>query len=182
MEKFKLVVIINGRGGVGKDTFCNVISDCFNSLNVSSIDPIKDIARSVGWENGKEFKDRKFLADLKQLLVEYNDYPLTYLLGEYKRFVEDEMYQVMFVHIREPKEIEKFKSKVNERCVTLKITRNDLENVVYGNSADDNVDDFEYDYVYHNDTPLESVSLEMLKFFNYILDSEKMKEFPHQKI
>ena len=54
------------------------------------------------------------------------------------------------------------------------------ENVVFGTSSDDNVDDYNYDYTYHNDTPLESVSLEMLKYFNTILDSEKLKEFPHR--
>lgn len=180
MDKFKLVVIINGRGGVGKDTFCNVISDCYNVLNVSSIDPVKEIARTVGWQNGKEFKDRKFLSDMKSLLVEYNDYPTQYLLSEYKRFMEDDIYQVMFVHIREPKEIEKFRALIDGRCITLKITRSDIENVVFGNSSDDNVDDYDYDYTYHNDTPLESVSLEMLKYFNTILDSEKLKEFPHR--
>lgn len=180
MDKFKLVVIINGRGGVGKDTFCNVISDCCNVLNVSSIDPVKEIARTVGWQNGKEFKDRKFLSDMKSLLVEYNDYPTQYLLSEYKRFMEDDIYQVMFVHIREPKEIEKFRALIDGRCITLKITRSDIENVVFGNSSDDNVDDYNYDYTYHNDTPLESVSLEMLKYFNTILDSEKLKEFPHR--
>lgn len=180
MDKFKLVVIINGRGGVGKDTFCNVISDCYNVLNVSSIDPVKEIARTVGWQNGKEFKDRKFLSDMKSLLVEYNDYPTQYLFSEYKRFMEDDIYQVMFVHIREPKEIEKFKALLNGRCITLKITRVDIENVVFGNSSDDNVDDYEYDYTYHNDTPIEDVSLEMLKYFNFILDNEKLKEFPHK--
>lgn len=180
MDKFKLVVIINGRGGVGKDTFCNVISDCYNVLNVSSIDPVKEIARTVGWQNGKEFKARKFLSDMKSLLVEYNDYPTQYLLSEYKRFMEDDIYQVMFVHIREPKEIEKFRALIDGRCITLKITRSDIENVVFGNSSDDNVDDYNYDYTYHNDTPLESVSLEILKYFNTILDSEKLKEFPHR--
>ena len=180
MDKFKLVVIINGRGGVGKDTFCNVISDCYNVLNVSIIDPVKEIARTVGWQNGKEFKDRKFLSDMKSLLVEYNDYPTQYLLSEYKRFMEDDIYQVMFVHIREPKEIEKFRALIDGRCITLKITRSDIENVVFGNSSDDNVDDYNYDYTYHNDTPLESVSLEILKYFNTILDCEKLKEFPHR--
>ena len=131
MDMAKMVVVINGRGGVGKDMFCDAIADCFNVMNVSSIDPIKDIARMVGWENGKELKDRKFLSDLKSLVVEYNDYPTQYLMQEHKRFLDDEVYQVMFVHIREPKEIDKFNTleelkeeleKLDKRTARLKGT------------------------------------------------------------
>ena len=179
MDMAKMVVVINGRGGVGKDMFCDAIADCFNVMNVSSIDPIKDIARMVGWENGKELKDRKFLSDLKSLVVEYNDYPTQYLMQEHKRFLDDEVYQVMFVHIREPKEIDKFKNLLDGRCVTLKIERKSVDGMVYGNHSDDGVDAYDYDYIYHNDQPKEDALLDMVKFFNFMIDSERQKAFPH---
>ena len=46
----KRVVIINGKGGVGKDTLCNIIGKKYAIRNVSSITPIKKLPK---WEDGK---------------------------------------------------------------------------------------------------------------------------------
>ena len=40
--------------------------------NISSITPIKDLAKLCGWGGEKNEKSRKFLSDLKQLLIDYN--------------------------------------------------------------------------------------------------------------
>ena len=55
----KIVIIINGSGGVGKDTLCNITSRNFECLNISSVDEIKDIASLyTDWHsNIKEPKD-----------------------------------------------------------------------------------------------------------------------------
>ena len=50
----KLIVVINGRGGVGKDTLCSFVSDNYNVMNISSIDPIKEIAKTIGWDGKKD--------------------------------------------------------------------------------------------------------------------------------
>ena len=65
----KQVFIINGSGGVGKDTFVELVSKVFNLsvMNFSSVDKVKEIARIIGWTGGKTEKDRKFLSDLKLL-------------------------------------------------------------------------------------------------------------------
>ena len=68
----KIVVIINGKGGVGKDTLCDALSSKYTVRNVSSITPIKEIAQLGGWQGGKQNKDRKFLADLKKLFKKRN--------------------------------------------------------------------------------------------------------------
>ena len=96
----KRIVIINGKGGVGKDTLCDVIAKKYIVKNVSSITPIKEIARIGGWQGGKENKDRKFLADLKNLFVEYNDLPFVYLKKEMESFLQAKE-EILFVHIRE---------------------------------------------------------------------------------
>ena len=49
----KQVFIINGSGGVGKDTFVEFVSDNFSTMNVSSVDKVKEVARVVGWSGGK---------------------------------------------------------------------------------------------------------------------------------
>jgi adenylate kinase family enzyme len=63
----KLAFVINGSGGAGKDTLCELAAKHFKTVNVSSIDPIKKIARENGWNGEKDLKSRKFLADLKQV-------------------------------------------------------------------------------------------------------------------
>ena len=41
---------------------------------------------------------------------------------------------------------------------------------VYGNPSDDGVEDFSYDYIYHNDKPLEEARADFLDFFARILE------------
>ena len=86
--KRKLVVVINGKGGVGKDTFCDFVSEKYRTLNISTITPVKEIARRYGWSGEKDKKSRKFLADLKRIFIEYNDLPNSYAFQEYKKFLE----------------------------------------------------------------------------------------------
>ena len=80
----KTVIVINGAGGVGKDTLCELASKHFKVYNVSSITPIKEIASMCGWRGEKDDKARKFLSDLKRLTVEYNDYPTVWAKARYE--------------------------------------------------------------------------------------------------
>lgn len=163
----KRIVIINGKGGVGKDTLCDVIAKKYIVKNVSSITPIKEIARIGGWQGGKENKDRKFLADLKNLFVEYNDLPFVYLKKEMESFLQAKE-EIPFVHIREIEEIKKFLQYANQKnvtCTTLLITRQEENNKIYGNLADDMVERYAYDLVYKNDMPLEKVEKDFMMFF-----------------
>ena len=143
----KKVIVINGRGGVGKDTCVDVVARKYVVLNCSSITPIKKAAEMLGWDYGdKSDKARKFLSDLKMASSEFNDFPFTYLLDKYRWFMETEGVDVMFVHIRE----------------LIKSNRTERD---YGNLADDNVDNYDYDFVYRNDKPLYEVEADFLKFF-----------------
>ena len=155
----KKVVIINGKGGVGKDTLCNIIGKKYAVKNVTYNTPIKEIAKIGGWKGGKENKDRKFLADLKKLFIDYNDLPFLYLKKEMKSFLLNE-YDVLFIHIREIEEIKRFLQYATEKgiaCKTLLVTREEENNKIYGNLADDMVEQYAYDLVYKNDMPLEKV-------------------------
>lgn len=163
----KKIIVINGRGGVGKDTCVDAVARKYVVLNCSSITPIKQAADILGWNFcDKSDKARKFLSDLKMLSSEFNDYPFIYLLKAHSHFMDLDKAEVMFVHIREPKEIAKFKARVPE-CKTLLIKSKRTERD-YGNVADDNVDSYDYDYVYHNDKPLEEVEADFLEFFERI--------------
>ena len=106
----KQVFIINGSGGVGKDTFVELVSKVFNLsvMNFSSVDKVKEIARIIGWTGGKTEKDRKFLSDLKLLCTDYNNMPFNSMSEKVKEFTESDA-AMLFLHIREPEEIEKAK-------------------------------------------------------------------------
>ncbi|MEY8319446.1 hypothetical protein AAK894_00005 [Lachnospiraceae bacterium 46-61] len=163
----KRVVIINGKGGVGKDTLCDIISKKYAVKNVSSITPIKEIAQIGGWKGGKENKDRKFLADLKKLFIDYNDLPFLYLKKEMESFLLNND-DILFIHIREIEEINRFLQYATEKevvCKTLLITREEEKNKIYGNCADDMVEQYNYDIVYENNMTLEQTEEDFMKFF-----------------
>lgn len=152
----KIIIVINGRGGVGKDTLCNLASEQFKVVNKSSVDPVKRIATSVGWHGKKDLRSRKFLADMKKLLSDYNDYPNHYLWNEVDTFLKKKRQQVFFAHIREPKEIEHFRAHFSKgECVTLLIRRKDMQDKHYGNASDDDVENYNYDYIFDNDALLD---------------------------
>ena len=150
----KLVLVINGAGGVGKDTLCDLAAKHFKIKNISSITPIKKIAEQCGWAGEKTDKARKFLSDLKRLTVDYNDYPTVWAMKEYKEFLNSDD-QIMFVHIREADEIAKFVKATNGVAKTLLVRGGDrMTKSNYGNASDDCVEDYNYDFYYVNDKDL----------------------------
>lgn len=151
----KLVMVINGRGGVGKDALCDALTKQFKVVNRSSVDPIKEIAANYGWQGEKTPKARKFLADLKQVFVAYNDLPTEYLVAQYKAFMESDA-QIFCAHIREGSEIDKFISRIPTKRITMLIRRPDPNGIApYGNAADDEVERYAYDHMFDNVLPLE---------------------------
>lgn len=152
----KQIFVINGPGGVGKDTLCVMAAKHFRVKNISSITPIKQIAAECGWQGEKTDRARKFLADLKSLTAEYNDFPTRWILKEYEDFLASED-EILFVHIREGEEIKKFVDGTGGRAKTLLIrggTRFRRKKEKYGNAADDGVENYRYDFVFYNDRPL----------------------------
>ena len=171
----KLGIVINGRGGAGKDTLCDFVAKIYNTVNVSSITPIKKIASENGWKGEKTPEARRFLAELKRIFTEYNDLPNRYSLSEYERFLQDPDKQIFFVHIREGEQISRFitasKCFDGAHCVTLLVTSKRC-GASYGNTSDDMVENYPYDYVYANDAPLDEAAADFLSFFAEMLDRE----------
>lgn len=170
----KKIFVINGSGGVGKDTFVELVSVELNDklkrfhtvVNFSSVDRVKEIAKMIGWQGKKSEKDRKFLSDLKILSSNYCDMPFKSMKDVVDKFLDDENGQVLFLHIREPKEISR---AVNEfGAKTILITRNNIKHIT-SNMADENVFKYNYDFVIENNGTIEN--------FN-----EKAKEFVQEAI
>lgn len=163
----RTAIIINGKGGVGKDTLCDFISKHYSTRKVSSITPILTIAKAGGWTGNKDDKSRKLLSDLKHLFTNYNDLSLTYLKSQTEEFLltSDE---ILFIHMREPEEIAKYIKYATENqltCKTLLIKRDTMEHKIYGNDADDMVDYYHYDAIYKNNLSLSIAEEDFLTFF-----------------
>ncbi len=166
------IFIVNGKGGSGKTTFENYIKKLCskNDLEcevISIIDYVKEIASLCKWNGSKTNKDRKFLCDLKKLLTDYNSLPLQIVLDEVKIFV-DECYDVLFIDMREKEDIDNFKKYYNAKTILVDNSRTRNNN--YGNSADDEVYNYEYDIIIHNDSTIKDLQVEASIFYNsYIL-------------
>lgn len=160
----KEVFIINGNGGVGKDTFVSLVSELVPTVNFSSVDKVKEIARIIGWDGGKTEKDRKFLSDLKLLCTDYNNMPFNSMKDKVEEFMNGD-HTFLFLHIREPQEIEKAKIAFGAKTVLVK--RDSVEHIT-SNMADKNVFDYNYDFVVNNNGTLDELRNEAIKFINSI--------------
>lgn len=157
----KNIVIINGTGGAGKDTFVSFCSEVTGVLNVSTVDKVKEAATIlVGWNGEKDEVSRKLLVDLKQLSIAYNDAPTKYICNMAEKF-KDSDDKLMFVHIREAEEIEKAKKLLNAK--TLLIT-NPRVQLITSNNSDGKVNEYKYDYYLQNDGTLEDLKEKAKKF------------------
>ena len=180
----KKPVIINGFGGVGKDTFVSIVAGktrtntSFNIIteSYSSVDIIKQVAKTFGWDGvSKTEKDRRFLYDLKKLVTDYNDGCLKYMKECYeKRRLcitlpnNEHISYLIFFHIREPKEIDKAKEALDAICIYVKndnVPRNEH------NLEDKDIENYPYDYIVNNSGTLEDLELEADKFINWIKEN-----------
>lgn len=158
------VVIINGIAGSGKDTFVTMCKDVLGAnriLNISTVDYVKEVAEFCGWDGTKTPENRKFLSDLKRILTEWNETPLKKVCQEVKCWQNiwlgsgDYDKAVVFIHCREPKEIDKLIYQFNQyEPVTLMVRRFAAESVEQINSSDNSVFGYAYDYTIYNDSNL----------------------------
>lgn len=151
----KKVFIINGSGGVGKDTFCEYVGHYAKVKVISSIDLVKDYASKMGWNGSKTPRDRKFLSDLKDLLTRYNDYPFRDICQKVLWFKEDDN-EFLFIHIREPEEIDRAKREFNAHTILMV---NDNVKGIYSNHADARVLEYNYDIVIDNSGTLKDLEI-----------------------
>lgn len=152
----KHIIIINGGAGVGKDTFVEAVRDVHNNtvLNYSSVDDIKRIAIAAGWDGIKNEKSRKFLSELKVLCDEFNDLTFKSMERAVSRF-QSSFYKdnsLLFLHIREPKNIERAKEAFN--AVTVLVVRDSVAKIT-SNQSDASVYEYDYDFIVDNNHTLD---------------------------
>lgn len=178
----RYVIVLNGKGGVGKNMLADTVKEkCkefdIQFLHLSIVDSVKDAAALLGWSGlTKTDKDRKFLADLKDLTSSYSNYLI-------KRLVETVRYtdnlSISFVDIRDPKDIETFVRAVEQLAPDMKVStllvNNRFNSHKYGNHADDGVENYHYDHIFDNDFTdkgeKESLVSTKKKFINFFVQN-----------
>lgn len=171
------VVIVNGTGGSGKDTFVKFCRKTKQGesmrliKHISTVDKVKQIARLyMGYADTKTEKDRKFLSDLKDAWESYNNGPTNYVVYFVDNLAALEKDHVVFIDCREPEQIENlvniFKSK-GYLVSTLLIT-NCRVPIIKSNHADKEVLNYSYDYAVANDFDLDYLEKEASKFMEWI--------------
>ena len=163
----KKIFVINGMAQSGKDTFISMVARKIAVKNYSSVMYIKEVALSLGWNGNKDECSRKFLSDLKRLSSEYNDFPYRKIGETIEEFYEDEINEVLFIHIREPEEITRIKIDYPEIQTILIVNRN--VGHITSNESDANVYNYEYDIVYHNEGTLRDLQQVADKFVEEVL-------------
>ena len=157
----KHIFITNGMARCGKDTFAAFLNEYVPTMKYSSIDKVKEIAKSCGWTGGKTERDRKFLSDLKVLTSEYSDMPFNAVKDEVNKFLNDDTNSVMLIDIREPEEIEKAKNAFGAKTILIENNRVEMIN---SNMADANVFNYTYDYIIQNNGTLEEYKMTVKDF------------------
>jgi hypothetical protein len=163
--------IINGKGGCGKDTFVNFLTELadFEVLNISSVDEIKHIAiKHFGWDGIQKTPEwRKALSDLKDIQTRMCNGPFKYMCNIYEINNEEEGF--IFFHVREPTEIAILQEEL--QATTVLIRRPEETSFKYGNHADDNVENFDYNIIIDNNGSLEDFEEAAKYFYSIYKDS-----------
>lgn len=165
----KHIFVINGSGGVGKDTFVKLVSEELNKImkklhtvtNFSSVDKVKELAKEIGWKGEKSERDRKFMFDLKILASDYSDMPFQSMKEKVRIFKMDMENQILFLHIREPKEIKRAVHEFGAKTILVK--RDSIKQII-SNTADQNVFHYTYDFIIENNGTIEELREKAKKF------------------
>lgn len=153
----KKILVVNGMGGSGKDTFVNYLKQFVRTAHISIVDNVKQTASEYGWTGAKDEKSRKFLSDLKLAVDNFNDGNYEYVRSEIRGFLDDSFfyygYEILCIDMREPKQIDQLKKEFD--VTTIFIDRNVPK--IMSNPADAGVYEYQYDYVIDNNGTLEEL-------------------------
>lgn len=181
----KMIFIINGSGGVGKDTFINFIRKYVLVINnISSIDPVRNIYKTLDIDiENKNEENRKLLSDTKHFLDEKINFTENYITRKLNYFLDEEFSNIknrstnkivsdmVFVHIREPENINKIANKFSVYTILMK--NNNVKQIL-SNDADANVDKYKYDILIKNNGSEDDLE----ELANLLTDACSNRSFP----
>lgn len=161
----KEILIINGRGGVGKGSFVQALGTVANVRHTSIIDPIKLIAKSVGWDGEKTEEGRLFLYHLKRTVDKYNDSNYEYIRKQVEEFRNDPTAEILCIDMREKDDIDRAIKDFGAKTVV--VTNGRVEQIT-SNPADGNVFKMTYDYSVRNDGTLSDLLISAKRLYGQL--------------
>lgn len=183
------LVITNGTGGAGKDTFCQMVKKeleeiGFETWRYSYVDFTRNMLQEFADidTSKKTDKDRKLLAAINRALEEYDDIPFKdccslvedFLLSYQKRFepttdtyVKNDA-DFIFLDVRVPEIIDRFKEKY-QNVYTVLIDNGTLTD---STQEDLGVKNYKYDYTIDNTGTLCDLEQQANDFVLSILNQE----------
>lgn len=165
--------IIGGFPQSGKSLFveqCRQLLGYEWSMDLSTIDLVKQLAIEAGWDGSKTPENRKFLSDLKQLLIKWRDVPYYHVIkraeSQYSEMqslgIKKDLF--VFVQCREPTEIQKFVDRNN--AYTIFIQRKEHEAPT--NKSDIETTEYDYKYIIQNEGTIEDLKSAAKTFLSLI--------------
>ena len=171
----KKVYVTNGSAENGKDSFADFVGKNISTYKYSSIDLVKEMFEVVGVsKKEKTEKKRRLWSDGKDLLTEYDDIPfkdVTSIVTDFKNNkIEAE---VLLIDIREPEEIARAVETFGAETILI---RNPNVRKIESNHADQNVENYNYDYIIENDGTLEQLERVAKLFICDVICGEHIPE------
>ena len=161
----KKIIIINGSGGGGKDSFVFFCQKYTNCKNISTVDKVKEAYELLGWDGEKTEEHRLNLSNMKDMSTKMFDHPYKYISKMINLFIENQYDEILFIHSREPDEITRFVKDFG--CITL-LVKNPNVKKIESNHADAEVENYDYNYTILNDGTLQDLEITAKNFIEYL--------------
>ena len=166
----KVLIIINGYSGVGKDTFADKAIREFESNGIaaskfSSIDNVKSAMTLLGWNGERNAVSRQIMSDLKDMSTSKWNGPMRSM----ELYIKNSESRVIFLAIREPEEIGKFVDQF-PGTKTLLIEKKGVSQ--YHNHADQGIRAYPYDEIIYNNSTLEALHISVTGYVSDIVSED----------
>ncbi len=185
------LVITNGTGGSGKDTFCKYAAEYldskgYNTVRYSYVDFARQMLADAGIDtSAKTSKDRQLLAGLNQILEQYDDIPFM----DCCQFINDMLFRsdetadydyipkdiadVIFLDVRNPEIIDRFKT-VYDNIITVLVDNGRTNTAT---EEDSGVFDYNYDSVISNTRDMNYLKMQAKNFVDkFILSGSECRK------
>jgi hypothetical protein len=169
------VVCINGFPLSGKDTFvisCQAVAHPNTYIrHISTVDKAKEALKLLGWTGVEKTEEvRQALHTLKMISNSLFNGSKAYVEDSIQAMLHIAYRGVLFIDSREPIELAEMKKLFNATCILVSRPKSELTTVQ--TFADQNVLNFDYDYIVDNSGTLAELRETSKRFLRQLFEEE----------